>query len=51
MIVTGNKCENCGSTDLATQYSGIIVVISPEHSEVAKLLGISKPGRYALKIE
>jgi DNA-directed RNA polymerase subunit E" len=50
-IVTGNKCDNCGSTNLTLHFSGLIVVVSPEHSEVAKLLGITKPGRYALKVE
>lgn len=50
-IVAGNKCDNCGSTNLTTQFSGVIVVIRPDDSEVAKLLGITKPGRYALKIE
>lgn len=50
-IVTGNKCDNCGSTNLTTQFSGMIAVIRPEDSEVAKLLGIKKPGRYAIKVE
>lgn len=50
-IVTGNKCDNCGSTNLTVQFSGVIAVVRPEDSEVAKLLGITKPGRYALKIE
>ncbi|MDW8072738.1 MAG: transcription elongation factor subunit Spt4 [Nitrososphaerota archaeon] len=49
--MTGNKCENCGSTNLTTSYSGIIIMIKPESSELAKLLGIEKPGKYAIKVE
>lgn len=50
-IVTGNKCENCGSTNLTSTFSGIIIMINPESSEIAKLLGIEKPGKYAIRVE
>ncbi|MDT7877968.1 MAG: transcription elongation factor subunit Spt4 [Candidatus Caldarchaeales archaeon] len=50
-LVAGNKCDNCGSTNLTSSYSGLLILISPGNSEIAKLLGIERPGRYALKIE
>ncbi|MEM0482278.1 MAG: transcription elongation factor subunit Spt4 [Nitrososphaerota archaeon] len=50
-IVTGNRCDNCGSTNLTATYSGLLIVIHPESSEIAQLLGIAKPGRYAIKVE
>lgn len=50
-ITTGDRCWNCGSTNLSNAYSGLIVVLVPEESELAKLLNITKPGRYAIKVE
>ncbi|MDP7974778.1 MAG: transcription elongation factor subunit Spt4 [Thermoprotei archaeon] len=43
-------CPNCGSRDFSDKWDGIIVVIDPEHSKSAAMLGIRKPGSYALKI-
>lgn len=50
-IVTGNRCDNCGSSNLTSTYSGLVILIHPEFSEIAKLLGIEKPGKYAIKVE
>jgi len=50
-LVTSNKCEVCGSTNLTSIFSGLVYVIKPEESEVARLLGIARPGRYAIKVE
>jgi DNA-directed RNA polymerase subunit E" len=44
------KCPICGSTEFTNEWSGMIIVIDPEKSDVAKLLGIKTPGRYALKV-
>ncbi len=49
-ITTGDVCPNCGSRDLTTAWFGYLIVIDPDKSEVAKLLGIKKPGKYALKV-
>lgn len=46
----GKICPLCSSTDLSAQWTGLVIINNPEKSEVAKTLGISKPGRYALKI-
>ncbi len=43
-------CPFCGSRDLSDDWEGVIIVIDPEKSEVAKELGITKPGRYAVKV-
>ncbi len=43
-------CPNCGSSDFSNEWSGLVIVINPERSQVAKTLTISKPGRYALKV-
>jgi len=40
----------CNSTDLSKEWSSLIIILEPEKSEVAKSLGISKAGRYALRV-
>jgi DNA-directed RNA polymerase subunit E" len=49
-ISNGPACPNCGSTDLSDDWSGLIVIIDPAASEVAKKMGITKAGRYAIRV-
>jgi len=49
-ISNGSVCPNCGSTDLSDDWSGLILIIDPAAAEVAKKLGITKPGRYAIRV-
>ena len=49
-IVVGNVCDNCGSTNLTQNFQGLVIVIDPERSEIAKMLGAKKPGYYAIKV-
>jgi DNA-directed RNA polymerase subunit E" len=48
-IVMGNKCVACQSTDLASSFQGAVVIFDVE-SEVAKKLGITAPGTYAIRV-
>lgn len=50
MLTTEKACPNDGNTELSNEWSGLIIIISPEKSQVAKTLAITKPGRYALKV-
>ena len=50
MLTTEKACPNDGSTELRNEWSGLIIIINSEKSEVAKTLGIARPGRYALKV-
>ncbi len=50
ILTTEKTCPNDGSTELSNEWSGLIIVINPERSQVAKTLGIVKSGRYALKV-
>lgn len=43
-------CSVCGSAEFSEEWSGMVIIIDPEGSQIAKSLGISKPGRYAIKI-
>ncbi|MBI3840866.1 MAG: DNA-directed RNA polymerase, subunit E'' [Thaumarchaeota archaeon] len=50
MLTNEKACPNDGSTELSKEWSGLIIIINVEKSQVAKTLGISKAGRYALKV-
>ncbi len=49
-VVEGEVCTVCGSSNISTDWTGYLVVIDPEHSEIAKRLNIKLPGKYALKV-
>jgi len=44
------ECPVCGSQEFSEEWEGLIIVIDPDKSNVAKVLGITKPGRYAIKV-
>jgi len=48
-ITEENQCPNCKSTDLSEDFEGVLIIIDPEESQIAKKLKISKEGQYALK--
>lgn len=50
-IVSGDACDVCGSTNLASTYQGLLIVLKPEFSEIATLLKIKKEGYYAVKVK
>lgn len=50
IITEENICPICRSTDLSDDFSGLLVVLDPENSQLAKKMEIEKGGRYALKI-
>lgn len=49
-ISNGPVCPNCKSTNLSDDWSGLVVVMDPSVSEVAKRMDIKAPGRYALRV-
>jgi len=44
------QCPNCGSAEFANNWRGMLAVLDPEKSCIAKRLGISRPGVYALEL-
>ena len=42
------QCPICKSTNLSASWKGLIVINDPADSEIAQLLGITVPGKYAL---
>jgi DNA-directed RNA polymerase subunit E" len=49
-ISNGPICPNCKSTNLSEDWSGLVVIVDPNASEVAKRMSISAAGRYALRV-
>jgi DNA-directed RNA polymerase subunit E" len=45
-----NVCPKCRSTTFSEDFGGIVVVIDPQNSAVAKAMKIKEKGRYALKV-
>ncbi|MCS6784029.1 MAG: transcription elongation factor subunit Spt4 [Candidatus Caldarchaeum sp.] len=50
-IVVGKSCDVCGSTNLSSSFSGLLLILDVEKSRIAKELGIRKSGRYAVKVD
>ena len=50
MLTSGKVCPNCHSTDLTSEWFGLVIILDVERSQVAKVLNIKTPGRYALKV-
>lgn len=44
------ECPICGSRNFSDEWEGVVIVIDPEKSNIAKALGIVKAGRYAIKV-
>ena len=50
LIVNSEKCETCDSKDLADEWLGLVVVVDPLKSEIAKRMNIDLADKYALKV-
>lgn len=50
MIIEGDVCPVCKDSELTQHWKGVIVIVDPEKSEIAKNLEIKTPGRYALRL-
>ncbi len=49
IVEKGRKCPYCGG-ELTTNWKGLAVIINPDNSEIAKLMEITTPGRYAIRV-
>ena len=48
-LYDGSECPVCKSTNTATSWQGRIYVLDAGRSEIAKKIGISVKGEYAIK--
>jgi len=49
IIAKGTECLVCKTNNTTTNFQGTIIIFDTE-SEVAKKLGITAPGTYAIKV-
>jgi DNA-directed RNA polymerase subunit E" len=49
-IIEGNICPICKESQLTPSWKGLLIVIDPDNSEIAKRFGITIPGKYALNL-
>ena len=49
-VTVAKVCPACKSTDLSPDWNGIVLVVKPLESKIAKTLGITKEGKFALKV-
>lgn len=50
-FVIEDKCPACNTKDFTRTWKGVIIVNDPENSEIAKLLNITAPGKYAIWVK
>jgi len=43
-------CPKCGG-ELSDKYSGVVIILEPERSEVAKLMELNTVGSYAIRVK
>ena len=49
LLVDGTECPLCKSHDLSTSWKGRVFIVDPNKSMIAKKMGISAKGEYAIK--
>jgi DNA-directed RNA polymerase subunit E" len=49
-VTIGKVCPVCKSSDLTPDWNGVALIVDPENSYIAKTLGITEKGKYALKV-
>ncbi len=43
-------CPRCKTSTMSDDFTSIVIIIDPVHSEIAKKFEITEPGKYALKV-
>ena len=46
----GDKCPNCEETGSTTFWRGYVVILNADQSEIAKKMGITRTGKFALRL-
>lgn len=48
-LMDGDKCAVCNITT-SKNWSGFLIIVDPENSDIAQELQITLPGEYALRV-
>lgn len=49
-IFEGGECPVCKGTNQSGNWQGRIIVIDPEKSDIAKVMGLNEKREYAIKV-
>jgi DNA-directed RNA polymerase subunit E" len=49
-VTRDEVCPSCGSENLSEDWSGYVIIIEPDESEIADRMEVKLAGRYALKV-
>jgi len=49
-ISDGSSCPNCKSSNLSEDFGGLVIIINPEGSAIAQVMGVAKKGKYAIRV-
>ena len=50
LFVKEDVCPICKKSQFTTNFKGRIIVLDPNKSEIAKKIGATIPGEYAIKV-
>ncbi len=50
LISYGSICPSCQSTNLSDDFSGVVIIIDPESSAIARAMKVKEKGHYALRV-
>jgi len=50
LFVEGEVCPACKSNQFSTNWQGRLIVLDPNKSSIAKKMGITFKGEYAIKV-
>lgn len=49
-VSNGTVCPNCKSSNLSDDWTGLVIILDAERSEIAKKMSLKVPGRYAVRV-
>ena len=50
VVEEAEKCPNCEGINFTTFWRGYVIILDPENSEIAKKIGTTRPGKFALRL-
>lgn len=50
IIAQGSVCPVCGSKELTEKWSGYVIILNPEKSQIVKYINAKVPGKYAVHV-
>lgn len=51
IFVEGNQCPICKKNQFTDNWKGRLVIVDAEKSEIAKKMGLTVKGEYAIKVK